>query len=118
MGVRSGQETLSGIRVVRYFGGTKLGVGGLTQAYKAAAESAIANAYIIEVELTTSVVLNYDYSASPEVGRLVKEFDLSIVSEVYDEQAKMEIKVKLKFKEKFLEKLRLLKATGTKLNIN
>lgn len=101
--------------VVRYFGGTKLGVGGLTQAYKAAAELALANAKIIEVELTETVALSYDYSASPEVARLVKEFNLLIKKETYDELAKIETEVKLRLKENLLEKLSLLKATGAKL---
>lgn len=102
--------------VVRYFGGTKLGVGGLTQAYKAAAELALANAKIIEVELTEMLTLNYDYSASPEVAKLVKEFDLRIARETYeDDQAKIEVQVKLRLKEKLIEKLNLLKAMRTRL---
>jgi len=104
--------------VVRYFGGTKLGVGGLTQAYKAGAELALANAHIIEVELTASFVLNYDYTASPEVMRMVKDSELSILNQTYGDQAQMEISVKLRLKEKFLEKLKLLKAMGTKVNVN
>ena len=113
--IRSRNLTNVLVVVVRYFGGTKLGVGGLTQAYKAAAELALANAKIIEVELTESVALSYDYSASPEVARLVKEFDLLIKKETYDEAAKIETEVKLRLKENLLEKLSLLKATGTKL---
>jgi uncharacterized YigZ family protein len=99
--------------VVRYFGGTKLGVGGLTQAYKGAAELALANATVIEVELTSSFTLNYDYTASPEIMRLVKEFELSIVNQIYGDQAQMEVSVKLRLREKLLEKMKLLKDTGT-----
>jgi len=103
--------------VVRYFGGTKLGVGGLTQAYKSAAEIALGNAVIVEVELTASFTLDFDYSESAEVMRMVKEFDLVITRQTYDERAQLVIEVKLRNKEKFLEKTKLLKALGLKLNI-
>ncbi len=113
--IRSKNLTNVLIVVVRYFGGTKLGVGGLTQAYKAAAELALTNAKIIEVEITVSLVLDYDYISSPEVMRLVKEFDLSIENQTYDERARMEVSVKSKLKEKTIEKLKLLNVTGTKI---
>lgn len=102
--------------VVRYFGGTKLGVGGLTQAYKIAAETALANATIIEVELTEAFTLNFDHSESAEIMRMVKAFDLTIVHQSYDERAELHIQVKLKNKERFLAKINLLKALGSKLN--
>jgi uncharacterized YigZ family protein len=102
--------------VVRYYGGTKLGVGGLTQAYKAAAELAFASARVIEVELTSSFTLNFEYTASPEVMRLVKDFELAIDNQTYGDQARMELIVKLRLKEKLLEKLELLIAIGTKLH--
>jgi uncharacterized YigZ family protein len=104
------------IVVVRYFGGTKLGVGGLTQAYKAAAEIALGNAAVVEVELTASFTLDFEYSDSAEVMRMVKEFDLAIVHQAYDERAQLVIDVKLRNKENFLEKIKLLKALGTKLS--
>lgn len=102
--------------VVRYFGGTKLGVSGLTQAYKTAAEVTLANATVVEVDLTISFVLDFDYSESAEIMRMVKEFDLTIEQQAYRERAQLGIIVKLKNKEKFLEKIKLLKALGSKLN--
>ncbi|MBI1769674.1 MAG: YigZ family protein [Bacteroidetes bacterium] len=101
--------------VVRYFGGTKLGVGGLTQAYKAAAEAALANAKIIEVEITSMFILNYDYTSSADVMQLVKDFDLVIENQEYDVLAKLKVSVKLKHKENFLKKLKLLNAIGVKV---
>ncbi|HCW07630.1 MAG TPA: YigZ family protein [Cytophagales bacterium] len=101
--------------VVRYFGGTKLGVGGLTQAYKSAAEIVLANSKIIEVELEESYVLKYDYVYSPDVMKLIKEFDLSIQSQNFETVATMEVNVKLRLKEKFIDKLILLNNTGTKI---
>lgn len=103
--------------VVRYFGGTKLGVGGLTQAYKAAAEIALGNSTIVEIELTAGFSLEFDYGESAEVMRMVKEFDLTIEHQTYDERAQLRINVKLRKKEKFLEKIKLLKALGLKLGI-
>jgi uncharacterized YigZ family protein len=102
--------------VVRYFGGTKLGVGGLTQAYKATAEIILANAKIVEVELMSSFNLSYDYTASAEVMRCVKEFDLAIENEAYAEGAQLQIGVKLRNRKKLVEKLKLMQAIGLKLS--
>ena len=102
--------------VIRYFGGTKLGVSGLTQAYRAAAELALNNAVVVEIELTDSFTIDFDYSESAEVMRMVKEFDLAISSQTYEDRAQLIVSVKLKAKEKFLEKIMLLKALGLKLN--
>jgi len=116
--IRSKNLTNILIVVVRYFGGTKLGVGGLTQAYKIAAEQVLNETEIIEIELTTSYILEYDYTASPEVMRLVKDFDLTIINQTYNDQAKMEAQVKLRLKEKLEEKLKLLKAMKTNIQFS
>jgi putative IMPACT (imprinted ancient) family translation regulator len=71
---------------------------------------------IVEVELTTSFTLDFDYSESAEVMRMVKEFDLSIEHQAYDDRAQLKVNVKLKNKEKFVEKITLLKALGLKLD--
>jgi len=114
--VRSKNLTNVLVVVVRYFGGTKLGVGGLTQAYKTAAELVIAKAKTVEIEISSSFLLNYPYASSAEVMRLVKEFDLKIESQNYDDQVRIEINIKARNEEKFLEKLKLLIATGTRLS--
>jgi uncharacterized YigZ family protein len=76
--IRSKDLTNILVVVVRYFGGTKLGVGGLIKAYKTAAEDALNNAVIIEKDIKKSILLEYDYSSTTEVMRLVKEFELTI----------------------------------------
>jgi uncharacterized YigZ family protein len=65
--IRSKNLTNVLLVVVRYFGGTKLGVGGLISAYKTAAEEALMNAFIIECEVMKPVEIIYDYTATPEV---------------------------------------------------
>jgi uncharacterized YigZ family protein len=98
--------------VVRYFGGVKLGVGGLITAYKAAAEDALNKTSLIEREVTEVLQLSYSYSSTPEAMRLVKEFELNILSQDFNEDCQLKIEVKLRDKPGLLEKIKLLQATG------
>jgi putative IMPACT (imprinted ancient) family translation regulator len=103
--------------VVRYFGGVKLGVGGLIIAYKTAAEEALKNALIVEREVYDFFHLEYTYTATPEVMRLVKDFELKIIQQDFSDQGKMDIEIPLRLKEQFMEKVTLLKALNVELNI-
>lgn len=103
--------------VVRYFGGVKLGVGGLINAYRTAAEQALNCAIIIQKEVTEQFELIYDYAATPETMRLVKEFDLTILSQNFEERCRMLIESKLRNRDAFLEKIKLLKALGVKIDL-
>jgi uncharacterized YigZ family protein len=111
--IKSKEITNVLVVVVRYFGGTKLGVGGLVQAYKSATEEALNRADIIEVAVTSTMLLEYDFNFTSTVMRLVKDFELVILSENYQSHAQLRTEVKLKWKEKLIEKLNLLAATGT-----
>ncbi len=101
--------------VVRYFGGTKLGVGGLIQAYKAAAEDALNNAGIITKEVFVNLRLTYPYESTPTVMRLVKEFDLVIVDQDFKDDCRLSANVRLKDQFEFENRVALLIATGTKI---
>ena len=116
--IRSNDLTNVLIVVVRYFGGVKLGVGGLISAYKAAAEDALKNAVVIEVEVKEKISISYEYASTPEVMRLVKDFDLSILDQSFNETCSMTFDVSLKNKQATLEKITLLQATGTNLSIS
>ena len=70
--------------VVRYFGGTKLGVSGLINAYKNAARDAIENAEIIEKYLEDSLIIKYDFALTGEVMKQVNVYGLRITDSVYD----------------------------------
>ncbi len=65
--------------VVRYFGGTKLGVGGLIQAYKTTAQMALQQADIIEKTIDEEFLLTFDYPEMNTVMRTIKEQKLHIV---------------------------------------
>jgi len=61
------------IVVVRYFGGTKLGVSGLIHAYKKAAIDAISNAEIIAKTVNDIYDIYFDYLVMNDVMRIIKE---------------------------------------------
>lgn len=73
------------IVVVRYFGGTLLGVGGLIQAYKESACNALENAEFVEVIVKDRIHISFTYNDLNNVMRIVKEEDLEI------ESSKMEL---------------------------
>jgi uncharacterized YigZ family protein len=69
--------------VVRYFGGTLLGVGGLIQAYRSAAADALRKARIIEAEETDPVHIRYPYPLTNEIMKIVEEEKIRIVEQVF-----------------------------------
>lgn len=66
------------IIVVRYFGGTLLGVPGLIQAYKSAAAAALEQATVVEKPVLIHYSLQFDYTQMNEVMKLVKQYDVHI----------------------------------------
>lgn len=111
--IRSRELTDVLVVVVRYFGGVKLGVGGLITAYRTAAEDALQQAAVLEKEVYARVTLLYDYAATPEVMRMVKEFDLHIAAQDYQERCRLEATVRLRQEEPFRQRVTLLAAMGT-----
>ena len=79
--IRSNKLTNILIVVVRYFGGTKLGIGGLIQAYKTSAALAIQENQIIEEQVKTSVSIHFPYPVMNDVMKLIKTHDLQITSQ-------------------------------------
>lgn len=113
--IRSKELTNVLVVVVRYYGGTKLGVGGLIQAYKLAAEDALNHAIIIEEDVTEIFLIRFPYDETSEVMRLVKEFDIKILEEEYLEDCLLELEVKLSSKGSLITKIELLQALNHKI---
>lgn len=67
------------IVVVRYFGGTKLGVSGLITAYKTAAKDALSQAEIVEKTVNEIYKLEFPYQVMNDVMRIIKEENLHII---------------------------------------
>lgn len=116
--IRSRDLTDVLIVVVRYFGGVKLGVGGLIGAYKTAAEDALNNAAIIEREVTGMVRIEYAYEATPGVMRLIKEFDMEVISQTFEAMCVLVAGYKLRDRERLFERLGLMRAMGKKVEFS
>ncbi len=84
------------IIVVRYFGGTKLGVSGLITAYKAAALDAIQNTDIVEKICTELLTVSYDFSLTNEAMRIVKDHNINVKGQTYDTACHLTVEVRLK----------------------
>lgn len=113
--IRSHELTNVLIVVVRYFGGVKLGVGGLIGAYRAAAVDALASATIIEEEVSEILEIGYEYSAVSEVMRLIKGNELKVLSQTQEEQATINAVLPLRIKMNVLNSLELLVAQGVSI---
>lgn len=72
------------IVVVRYFGGTLLGVSGLITAYKLVATNALENAVIIEKKVMERYELTFDYLQMNDVMKLMKDEELEQISQNFD----------------------------------
>ena len=82
--------------VVRYFGGVKLGVGGLISAYKTAAQMALENATIVEKTINKHFVISFGYAHMNKVMRIIKEKNLQIVSQKMEMDCEIEISIRKK----------------------
>lgn len=76
--IRSHQLLDAMVVVIRYFGGTKLGVSGLIHAYKTAAAEAIGRGKIIEKTIRRPLSIRFSYAATHEVMQLLDQYDIQI----------------------------------------
>lgn len=71
--------------VTRYFGGIKLGAGGLTRAYTQSIAEALKAAVIVEKELVDLYEITVDYSYTRKIEHLIKQFNIKCVHQEYNE---------------------------------
>ena len=67
--------------VVRYFGGTKLGVGGLIKAYKNGAKLALENSIIIHKTIDEVFLIKFEYPEMNTIMRIIKDENISIINQ-------------------------------------
>ena len=95
--------------VVRYFGGTLLGVSGLINAYRSAAADALDNAQTVEKTVQEIITITFPYGHLNAMMKLLKEEQAEIRTQQCDTECVFEVAVPLRKKEKFLQKTGKLK---------
>jgi uncharacterized YigZ family protein len=81
---------------VRFFGGVKLGVGGLISAYKTCAQMALEASEIIEKTINIHYIITFDYKNMNKVMRVIKEKNLEIIAQKMNENCQIEIATRKK----------------------
>ncbi len=84
------------IVVVRYFGGTKLGVSGLINAYKTTAQMTLEVSEIITIVISKQILVTFEYANINKVMRIIKEKNLNIVNQKLELNCEITIAVRLK----------------------
>jgi len=102
--------------VVRYFGGTKLGVSGLINAYKIAAYDALSANTVKEVKITDKVEFKFNYEQMNDIMRLVKDFDLKIIDQQFEMECLLKAEVVVSRTEELIQKVQLMNDTGIQFN--
>ncbi|UYW01440.1 YigZ family protein [Flavobacterium agricola] len=82
--------------VVRYFGGVKLGVGGLIVAYRETAKMALEEADIEEKTINKHYIIKFDYKNMNRVMRVIKEKNIDVVNQKLELDCEIEISVRKK----------------------
>jgi uncharacterized YigZ family protein len=80
--------------VTRYFGGTLLGVPGLINAYKCAAEDALKNAEVIEKTVNDIYTIAFHYLQMNEVMKIIKDEGLQIINQNFDNECVIQVSIR------------------------
>ena len=93
------------VAVVRYFGGTKLGVPGLINAYKTAADIALNNAELVEKYYTIDIKVTYNYDQTSTVERLIASFNALIKEQTYMDKCQLVLSVRDSLSDNFINNI-------------
>jgi len=102
--------------VVRYFGGTLLGVPGLINAYKSATELAINEAVIAEQTVKDIYTINFSYLNMNEVMKIVKDHQLLILEQQFDNNCNIIVAIRKMQVNVVLQKLEVINGTSIKFD--
>ena len=100
--------------VIRYFGGTKLGVSGLIKAYKSAAIEALNAAEIVTGKITRELNISFDYPLTNDVMKVIRECEIEIIDKNFAKDCSMTLEVQKNQREKI--KNRFDEITASLLN--
>ena len=91
--------------VVRYFGGIKLGVSGLIQAYRDAAANAILHAEIVERTVDEEIRIRFTYVVMNDVMKVLKEEEPEVLSRNFEMECEMTLSIRQKDMPRLKERL-------------
>lgn len=91
--------------VVRYYGGTKLGVSGLVKAYKESAKITLEEAHIITKELETEVKIKFNFNQQNTIFTLLSKYDAKVLNFDANENCVLTASLKIAQKENISDKL-------------
>lgn len=100
------------IVVVRYFGGVKLGVSGLINAYKEAAKAALESSEIIEKTVMETYIVSVDYESVNKVMQILKADYIQISNQYYENQYCIEFTVRLKEADRVVNELKKISSVA------
>jgi len=92
------------IVVVRHYGGIKLGVSGLINAYKTTAQMALKNSKVVKRTIDEVFVIKFDYPEMNLVMRVIKEHNLKIIEQKLELDCEIHISVRKKLSEEIFKK--------------
>ena len=101
--------------VVRYFGGTLLGVGGLIRAYRAAASDALDRNPIVERKVFDRIRLDFQYEQMNAVMKMIKDHGLSFENQAFDLECSLTLKVWKRKCEKIMGEISKIEACKSTL---
>jgi len=101
------------IVVIRYFGGTKLGVSGLIHAYKTAAADAIANTEIIEKTVNDIYNVNFDYLVMNDVMKIIKDDQPEQLGQDFNLTCRITLSIRQSEVDKIIEKFSKIDSVKT-----
>ena len=116
--IKSKTLTNTLVVVVRYFGGTKLGVSGLIHAYKTAAQEALEANKIKSVDITDHLEFKFAYPQMNDVMKLVKDFDLKIIEQRFEMDCELRAASVVSKTPLLRQKVQLMNDMGTSIDLN
>ena len=102
--------------VVRYFGGTKLGVSGLIDAYKTSTAMVLDEAEIVERTIDREITITFPYASIGEVMKIIKEEKPKVREQIFDNTCRIELLVRLSREASLLGKVK--DVSGVSIIIN
>ena len=112
--INSNELTNILIVVIRYFGGTLLGVSGLINAYRTAAAEAIANARVTEMTVKSVYRVSFPYLSMNDVMKVLKEEAVGQENHTYGDTCSIDISFRLSSTERIIERISKIDGVQTK----